>query len=53
MLPPPELGLNKLQERLSGASRMQENLLAAGAVPRNTALPQTHGRPHIGANGVS
>jgi len=41
---PPELGLNKLQKRLSGASRMQENLLAAGAVPRNplgelTALP--------------
>jgi len=31
ILPPP---LNKFQERLSGASRMQENLLAAWAPPR-------------------
>jgi len=41
-LPPPP---NKFHERLSGASKMQENLLAAGAVPRTTlgeltVLPQ-------------
>ena len=33
-MPPNELGPpNKLQERLCGAYRMQENLLAAGAPP--------------------
>jgi len=34
MLPLPELGPNKFQERPSRASRMQENLLAAGIPPR-------------------
>jgi len=29
--PPPNLAPNKFQERPTGASRMQENLLAAGA----------------------
>ena len=41
---PPNLATDKFQARLSGASRMQENLLAAGALPRVplgelTALP--------------
>jgi len=41
----PELGPNKFQERLSDASRMKENLLAAGAQSRTplgelTALPR-------------
>jgi len=45
-MPPPELGLNKFQERPSDASVIEENLLAAGASPRTplvelTALPQT------------
>ena len=31
---PPELGHNKFQERLSGVSRIRQNLLAAGALPR-------------------
>jgi len=34
VMPLPELGPNKFQERLYGGSRMQENLLAAGAPPR-------------------
>jgi len=32
-MPPPKRGPNKFQERLSGASRMQENLLAGGTPP--------------------
>jgi len=35
----PELGPNKFQERPSGASRMKENLLAAGADPFSSWLP--------------
>ena len=43
---PPELGLDKFQERPSGASGIQQNLLAAGSPPRTpleelAALPQT------------
>jgi len=34
MPPPPNLAPNKFQERLSGASRMQENLLSARVPPR-------------------
>jgi len=48
-MPPHELGPQQvLQERPSGASRMLENLLAAGTPPRTslgelTAHPQTPG----------
>jgi len=43
----PKLAPNKFQERRSDASRMQENLSAAGAssptpLGKLTALPQTH-----------
>jgi len=43
---PPNLAPNKFVERLSGASRMQGNLLAAGATHRTplgelTSLPKT------------
>jgi len=46
MPPSPELGLDKFQERPSGASGIQQNLLAAGSPPRTpleeiAALPQT------------
>jgi len=45
-MPPPNLAPNKFVERLSGASRMQGNLLAAGATHRTplrelTSLPKT------------
>ena len=32
--PAPNLNLNKFEETTSGSSRMQENLLAARALPR-------------------
>jgi len=45
---PPELGLNKFQERLSGASGIQKNLLAT-ALGELAALPYTIS----GGNGAS
>ena len=49
----PKLSLNKFQERPSGASGIQENLLAAGVRSRIplwelAALPQTLRRPRLG-----
>ena len=44
--PPPKLPPNNFQDKLSGVSGMQENLIAAGSLPRIqprelTAFPQT------------
>ena len=43
---PPKLPPNNFQDKLSGVSGMQENLIAAGSLPRTqprelTAFPQT------------
>jgi len=55
MPPPPNLASNTFQERPSGASRIQQNILAARAPPgpryrENTTLPQP---PIAGGEGLA